>query len=519
MSSSNLRIGGLASGMDIDSIVKELMKAERMKLDKYEQEKTVLEWKQEDYRSVNNTLRTLREATFSLRLQSTYLTKSVTSSDESVVTATATTVGEGTYDFVVTRLASAATKAGSSISADPGSKIDVSASLWSQQALFMDATAEDPDPSANFVWGMEGDTFSFTINGEEFTFANTATLDQVFAEVNARTAAGVTMFYDSFTDRVVITTRETGNNREGDEIAFTDDPHGFLNGLLQFSGAAETGGENAQFSVNGLLTERSSNTFQINGVTFTLRGVSEDLLEPARVEVRTNTEAIYKAITDWVALYNSTIESIYAELNESRYPDYKPLTEEQLEKLTETQIDKWEEKARSGLLKHDMLIMGEMSKIRTMIYSTVSGLDEGYNCLADLGITTGDYRENGKLYIDEQALRDAIEADPEKVMKLFTNAGGTDNEKGIAARLYAGLGSAIERIADTAGRSGDLVDVSAIGQRVRSINERISREEQRLEQIEDRYWRQFTAMEQWINRMNSQSAWLTTMFFGGMSGV
>lgn len=516
MSSNNLRIGGLASGMDIDSIVKELMKAERMKLDKYEQEKTVLEWKQEDYRSVNNILRALRDLTSSMRFQSTYLRKSVSSSDESVVTATATTVGDGTYDIVVTRLASAATKAGSSVSADSGNKIDVSASLWSQQALFADGTAADPDPSADFVWGSEGDTFSFTINGEEFTFANTATLNQVFAEVNARTAAGVTMFYDSFSDRVVITTRETGNHNEGDEIVF-DDPNGFLNGLLQFSGAIETGGENAQFSINGVVTERSSNTFQINGVTFTLKGVSENPLQPARVEVRTDTEAIYKAITDWVALYNSTIETIYAELNEARYPDYKPLTDEQMEQLTDRQIDKWEEKARSGLLKHDRLILSEMSKIRTMIYSTVTGLDEAYNSLASIGITTRDYRENGKLHVNEKMLRDAIEADPEKVMRLFTSSSDTDSEKGIAVRLYAGLGNAVERITETAGRSGDFVDSSSIGQRIRSINERISREEQRLQKLEDRYWRQFTAMEQWIARMNSQSAWLTAMFFGGMN--
>jgi flagellar hook-associated protein 2 len=505
--------------MDIDSIVKDLMKAERAKLYRYEQERTLLEWKREDYRSVNNTLRALRELTSSMRLQSTFLAKSVSSSDESVVTATAATSGQGTYDIVVTRLASAATKVGSSISADPGNKIDVSASLWSQQALFVDGAAADPDPSANFVWGSEGDTFSFTINGEEFTFANTVTLKQVFAEVNAREGAGVTMFYDSFTDRVVITTKQTGNLKDGDEIVFTDDPDGFLNGLLQFSGAVETGGENAQFSVNGLATERSSNTFQINGVTFTLRGVSENPLQPARVEVATDTEAIYKAISEWVSLYNSTVESIYAELHEARYPDYKPLTEEQMEELTDRQMDKWEEKARSGLLKHDSLIMSEMTKIRVAIYSTADGLNDSYNSLASIGITTGHYLENGKLHINEQALRDAIEADPEKVMRLFTNSSDADSEKGVAVRVYERLGNAIDRISDTAGRSADLVDMSSIGQRIRSINERISREEERLQKLEDRYWRQFTVMEQWIARMNAQSAWLTSMFFGGMNGV
>ena len=200
-----------------------------------------------------------------MRLQAPSWRGSVSSSDESVVTATAATSGQGTYDIVVTRLASAATKVGSSISADPGNKIDVSASLWSQQALFVDGAAADPDPSANFVWGSEGDTFSFTINGEEFTFANTVTLKQVFAEVNAREGAGVTMFYDSFTDRVVITTKQTGNLKDGDEIVFTDDPDGFLNGLLQFSGAVETGGGTHSFLSTGWLQSARAIPFRSTG--------------------------------------------------------------------------------------------------------------------------------------------------------------------------------------------------------------------------------------------------------------
>src|SRR5690606_37566920 len=143
---------------------------------------------------------------------------------------------------------------------DPTAKIDTSASLWSQRDLFADGTDADTDTSVNFEWGSEGDTFSFSINGEEVTFANTVTLDRIFAEVSANENAKVTMLYDSFTDRGVITTKSTGDNWPGDEIVI-DDPSGFLNGLLQFSGAVETGGENAQFSINGLATERTTNTF------------------------------------------------------------------------------------------------------------------------------------------------------------------------------------------------------------------------------------------------------------------
>lgn len=302
LSSSNLRIGGLASGLDTDTIIKDLMKAERARLTKYEQDKTLLEWKQEDYRGINNILRALRDATFDLRLQGTFLRKSVVSSQESVVVAAAGGTGDGTYDIVVTRLASAATKTSSSISADVTSKIDTSASLWSQRHLFADGAAADADTFMDFAWGSEGDSFSFSINGESFAFTNTATLDEIFSEVNANATAGVNMFYDSFADRVVVTTRATGDNKTGDEIVLTDDPSGFLNGLLQFSGAVETGGENSRFSVNGLETERPTNTFQLNGITFTLKAVSPDPLQPARVTVGQDTEGIYNTITEWVTM-------------------------------------------------------------------------------------------------------------------------------------------------------------------------------------------------------------------------
>ena len=50
------RISGLASGMDIDTIVKNLMNAERMPLDKLKQNKQTLEWQRDDYRAMNTLL-------------------------------------------------------------------------------------------------------------------------------------------------------------------------------------------------------------------------------------------------------------------------------------------------------------------------------------------------------------------------------------------------------------------------------------------------------------------------------
>ncbi|HHY92810.1 MAG TPA: hypothetical protein GX511_05665, partial [Firmicutes bacterium] len=84
-------IAGLATGLDTDSMVEALMRAERMPLDRLLQQKQLWQWKQEDYRTVNNALRELRDTMFSMKLQSPFLAKAANSSNPSAVTASAGT--------------------------------------------------------------------------------------------------------------------------------------------------------------------------------------------------------------------------------------------------------------------------------------------------------------------------------------------------------------------------------------------------------------------------------------------
>ena len=119
---------------------------------------------------------------------------------------------------------------------------------------------------------------SYTSKGlvrENFGVQGSETLNNVISRVNSSNA-GVTMFHDSFSDQLTMTRKETGDFNPGEsspgvlnrEIITTGN---FLNEALQFGSGIETGGENAKFTINGLDTERSSNTFEMNGVTFTLK--------------------------------------------------------------------------------------------------------------------------------------------------------------------------------------------------------------------------------------------------------
>src|SRR5699024_1194316 len=105
-----MRVGGLATGMDIESMVNKLMEAERIPLTKMEQNRTELTWKRDAYRDLNRGLLELDELMNTMKRPSTYRSKLVTSSQEQSVTASSTSsASNGAYIIEVSQQASAAT--------------------------------------------------------------------------------------------------------------------------------------------------------------------------------------------------------------------------------------------------------------------------------------------------------------------------------------------------------------------------------------------------------------------------
>jgi flagellar hook-associated protein 2 len=104
-----MRIGGLASGMDIDQIVKDLMAAEKMPLDKLTQQKVWTEWQQEAYRDFNLAFSNLHNSANSLRFTSAFNAYSATSTNQGSVGVTTTpSAMKGTYEIEVKSIASSA---------------------------------------------------------------------------------------------------------------------------------------------------------------------------------------------------------------------------------------------------------------------------------------------------------------------------------------------------------------------------------------------------------------------------
>jgi flagellar hook-associated protein 2 len=517
-----MRIGGLASGMDIDQIVKDLMKAERMPLDKLYQKKQLLEWQRDDYREMNKLLQELDTFIFDgVFKQSTFLKKAVTSSDESVVTAVATNVtANQTVELKdITQLASAArwTSETAIKTTAADNKIDPNAKLNT-------VTFTTSGGSVQFVGSM---TLKFdimkpgstTVETAEITIdPSTDTLNSVITKINQNTKLGVSAFYDEVTQKLVITKNETGSGASIKVVSGAN----FLKelGFTSASDGAEltgkTNGQNAKFTINGLATERTTNTFTINGMTYTLKNTKTT--GTVTISTATDTDSIFNSIKAFVDKYNEVISKINAELKEERYRDYPPLTDEQKEAMTEKQIELWEEKARSGMLRNDSILSSGLSKMRMDLYTKVEGsnITNGFSQLAEIGITTSsNYLDGGKLIIDETKLRQKIQENPDAIYRLFNNDSTNYSEKGIARRLRDTIKDTIGKIEQKAGKTLWTNQQFAIGRNLNQIDDQIDRFEDRLKQIEDRYWRQFTAMEEAINKANSQSMYLMNAFGGG----
>lgn len=507
-----MRISGLASGMDTETMVKELMTAHRIPLNKISQKKQYTEWQRDDYRTVNRSLNDFKTLTNdSMLRQSTFIKKTVTTSaPDSVSIKNINSVSDFSGTLSVQQLATQATMRSAGKVGGGTSSIDASVNLSTLDSKLT-------NPQTIKIRAMKEDG-TLQTDKEAFTYTfdpSKTSLQTAMNEINSK--SNVTAFYDQQTGKISMTAKYAGKNASGNEIEIESSAafQSFSKLATDNVTAGKNGtvGTNSKFTLNGLETERSTNTFKINGFEFSLKQVNtKDITFSSSVDV----DSILESVTKFVDEYNKLIEDLNGQIRETKYRDYQPLTDAEKEELSEEQIKKWEEKAMSGTLKNDSIISSVLNAMRSALGSTVSGLS-GANSLSQIGITTGtDYLANGKLIIDETKLKEAITANPNQIYELFAADGAKESEKGLASRLTSALDDARKKITSKAGSgTTTLNNTFVLGRLLEGYDDQMKRFEDRLASLESRYWKQFTAMEQAIQKANSQSTYLSGMFSTG----
>ncbi len=349
------------------------------------------------------------------------------------------------------------------------------------------------------------------------SFNGSATINSVISALEAKYGTGNAIF-DAATGKISIigtgTLNIAGAANDGapasnklfgaNQITFGDS---------QGVTATTEAGQNAIVTINGVTTERSSNTFTTGGLSIAL--LAETAAgETATINTTKDTNKIYEGLKSFVEAYNKLIGDLNSRIDEeATFRDYAPLTSAQKKEMSESEIKLWEEKAKTGLLRNDTNISSFLGGMRSVLYTKPAGSDFA---LYQIGIeTSSDWKDKGKLAIDESKLKSMIETNSQDIQELFTNA--TD---GLAAKLTTVIKATANTNSSTpgtlVGQAGVVGKASEITntftKQIRSINSKISDLQKRYETERTRYWKMFNSMESALSNMNTQSSWLSQQF-------
>lgn len=387
--------------------------------------------------------------------------------------------------------------------------------------------------------------YDLVINGVTIgSYDKDTEFNTIINNINSNTEAGVNVSYSKTTGQFVFTAKDTG---AGGRIQIDEGGLGAaLFGAVDPSdypadnsdpNSPYTHGQDAEINVtiNGknMTLTRASNSFDLDGMNVTVNGTFNkdmdvaDIDEGSKVTFTSKTDAdqivdvVKKMVEDLNAIIKE-VKSAYSDmpLQKSDGSKYEPLTDEDMEGMSESAIETYEEKAKTGILFMDSDLSALYNDLRNAISS--SGAD-GVT-LRSIGISTSYSDGLTTLTFDEQAFREALENDPDKVQEAFTKS----KENGAATDgLMATLTSITDRYASTSGdvkgilieKAGSKYSPTAaldndLLNQMKDVEEEISKWQDKMSNKVDYYTNKFTQLELLINQMNSQSSALAGLMGG-----
>ena len=369
--------------------------------------------------------------------------------------------------------------------------------------------------------------YELTVNGVSIGKYNKDTaLETVLNDINSNTEAGVSVSFSKTTNQFVFTAKETG---AGGRVEIGGELGERLFGKVDVTDKDHyTAGQDAKFTatINGQKMEfsRSSNTFDLDGMSITLNGTFEvkDGETPVTFSSKTDTDKIIDVVKTMVEDYNAIVSEVkkaYSDmpLEKSNGSRYKPLTDEDKADMTESEIKAYEEKAKTGILFMDR----DLSSLYSALRSAVAPGGSDGSFLRSIGIKTSYEDGLTTLSLDENALREALEQNPDQVKDAFTKS----KENGAASDgLMASIQKVTDRYAATTGatkgilieKAGSKYSPSAalnntLLEQMKDIDKQVDKWQAKMSDKVDYYTNKFTQLEMLIAQMNSQSSSLAGM--------
>ncbi|WP_293010052.1 MULTISPECIES: flagellar filament capping protein FliD [unclassified Oscillibacter] len=404
--------------------------------------------------------------------------------------------------------------------------------------------------------------YELEISGKKLTFTRDSALDSVISAINSE-SVGLSASFSKTTNQIQLASRETGaasqiiiNENITDENGSTKTNLGALlfgsvgvdaqgKPVTSLTDASYTAGQDAVFSmeVNGVdmgSITRSDNTFSVDGLSVTLKGAfgtySADTVDADGNTVLgsllDSPEAVtFTSVSDTDTLVD-TITGMVDELNEilksvrdahSTLPNYKsdksrydPLTDDDKSGMTDSAIEKYEEKAKQGILFGD----SDLTSFYSKLLSAISPSGAAGSTLSAMGISTTYSDGVTTLQVDEDALRDALSTDPDSVRDAFTSTTGSGglmvNVSKIISDYSSTTGATKGILVQKAGSVYSPLSIlsNTLQDQIDEYDDQITRWQDKLSDQVDYYTRMFTRLETLTSSMNSQSSMISSMLGG-----
>ena len=452
---AGIQLGGLASGMDTEAVISQLMQLEAQPGVRMQQQKKVSEAREQALRDILSRVKNLQAEAKNLTSVTTWGdTQTVESSDTTKVTATRVAgAAPGVYSVSVSQLASG--------------------DQWSY-------TYAPPAADTSFTITQGAATQVVNLTAGQ-------SLDDAVAVINSD--ANSKVYAVNVAGKLVLSSRDTGA-----AAAFTVSPAGpgnVLDGAVRTRTAVD-----AIYSLDGGVTNKTSASNVVKdgiaGIEFTLKSLIATG-SPVNLNVSnpgTDQSAVKDKIKKFVEQYNSTVDLIRSKLTEQKVKDPK------------TDADR-----AKGNLYNDSMLQGLLSRLRSAVGGSFATGDANMDQLQEIGITTGvasgaaatEDAIAGKLVIDDAKLTAAIAANPLTVRKLL---GGTTGIDGLGTNLDTLLDPVVKSDGDFDGR------LKAADKEQKRYEDEIATLDKRIEAKTAMLRAQFTAMEAGISRSRSQQQWL-----------
>lgn len=494
------RITGMFSDMDTDALVKNLCAAQQTKIDTQYRKKQSSEWKNTALTEIADKVKEFSN-TYCSVLGSSSMLKSSTYSKYSVTTTStsgAVTVDAGgeAFDGKITvsveQLAGNAAANGKT-GISTGTELSAKNTATLSELAF--ATPLQFDAKGNI---------SFKINGKKFEFSGDTTLQNMISTINADADANVTMKYSRLTDSFTVTSDNGGKDGKVTIENISGNAFGEGGAFGIGEGVFTEGAQNAIAYINGVRVEREENEFTIDDVSYKLNATTE---EEMQFSVTRDFSSTVDAVKTFVNAVNDLLSSVklYTDAKDETRT-YKPLTDAEKDEMTEDEIEKWEARAKGGILSGNQDLENLLSSIKDAFFSNAGGTGKN---LTSIGISTGGYFDTdaGLLKLDEDALKAALEKDSDAVVNMFTggNSSVSKEKQGAVYQLRNSLNAYLST-------SNNLVE--GLDKEVTGIEDEIDTMEDKLAKLAEKYYNKFAAMETALAKLNSTAGYISSMFAG-----